>query len=324
MKRNFSKVTLPLEFPFQITGYTFENLNAVWVELEHDDHRGRGEGVGSYYLGEIQESMLAQLNSLSEAAWGLGHEELIAQLPPGGAKNALDCALWDLRCKSEGKTIWELLEITPRQLNTVATVGIGSDEFMASRAKTFANYPNLKIKLDHERPLERVGLIRDARPDATLVIDANQAWNRDQLEDLLPGLQDLGVAMIEQPVKRGEDSQLAGLESPIPLGADESCLTLDEYDAVKDLYDVINIKLDKCGGLTPALELAKVALRDGKKLMVGNMTGSSLSMAPAFVIGQFCEFVDIDGPLLLADDIANSLEYLPGGLVNPPTPELWG
>ncbi len=324
MKRNFSKVTLPLEFPFQITGYTFENLNAVWVELEQGGHRGRGEGVGSYYLGETQESMLAQLNSLSEAAWGLGHEELIAKLPPGGAKNALDCALWDLRCKSEGKTIWELLEMAPRKLNTVATVGIGSDEFMASRAKTFANYPNLKIKLDHERPLERVRLIRDARPDATLVIDANQAWNRDQLEDLLPGLQDLGVAMIEQPVKRGEDSQLAGLESPIPLGADDSCLTLDEYDAVKDLYDVINIKLDKCGGLTPALELAKVALRDGKKLMVGNMTGSSLSMAPAFVIGQFCEFVDIDGPLLLADDIANSLEYLPGGLVNPPTPELWG
>jgi L-alanine-DL-glutamate epimerase-like enolase superfamily enzyme len=324
VKRSFSKVTLPLEFPFQITGYTFENLNAVWVELEHYGRRGRGEGVGSYYLGETQESMLAQLNSLSEAAWGLGHEELIAQLPPGGAKNALDCALWDLRCKSEGKTIWELLEITPRQLNTVATVGIGSDEFMASRAKTFANYPSLKIKLDHERPLERVGLIRDARPDATLVLDANQAWDRDQLEGLLPGLQDLGVAMIEQPVKRGEDSQLAGLESPIPLGADESCLTLDEYGPIKDLYDVINIKLDKCGGLTPALELAKVALRDGKKLMVGNMTGSSLSMAPAFVIGQFCEYVDIDGPLLLADDIANPLEYLPGGLVNPPKPELWG
>ena len=324
MKRSFSKVTLPLEFPFQITGYTFENLNAVWVELEQGGHRGRGEGVGSYYLGETQESMLAQLNSLSEAAWGLEHEELIAQLPPGGAKNALDCALWDLRCKSEGKTIWELLQVTPRQLNTVATVGIGSDEFMASRAKTFANYPNLKIKLDHERPLERVRLIRDARPDATLVIDANQAWDRGQLEHLLPGLQDLGVAMIEQPVKRGEDSQLEGLSSPIPLGADESCLTLEEYDGVKDLYDVINIKLDKCGGLTPALELAKVALADGKKLMVGNMTGSSLSMAPAFVIGQFCEFVDIDGPLLLADDIANPLEYLPGGLVNPPKPELWG
>ena len=324
MQRSFSKVTLPLEFPFQITGYTFENLNAVWVELEQGGHRGRGEGVGSYYLGETQESMLAQLNSLSEAAWGLGHEELIAQLPPGGAKNALDCALWDLRCKSEGKTIWELLEITPRQLNTVATVGIGSDEFMASRAKTFANYPNLKIKLDHERPLERARLIRDARPDATLVIDANQAWDRGQLEHLLPGLQDLGVAMIEQPVKRGQDSQLEGLSSPIPLGADESCLTLEEYDGIKDLYDVINIKLDKCGGLTPALELAKVALADGKQLMVGNMTGSSLSMAPAFVIGQFCEFVDIDGPLLLADDIANPLEYLPGGLVNPPTPELWG
>ncbi|MEL0260515.1 MAG: dipeptide epimerase, partial [Aquiluna sp.] len=178
MKRSFSKVTLPLEFPFQITGYTIENLNAVWVELEQGGHRGRGEGVGSYYLGETQESMLAQLNSLSGAAWGLGHQELIAQLPPGGAKNALDCALWDLRCKSEGKTIWELLEITPRQLNTVATVGIGSDEFMASRAKTFANYPNLKIKLDHERPLERVRLIRDARPDANLVIDANLAWDR--------------------------------------------------------------------------------------------------------------------------------------------------
>jgi L-alanine-DL-glutamate epimerase-like enolase superfamily enzyme len=206
----------------------------------------------------------------------------------------------------------------------VATIGIGSDEFMRQRALDFSEYQNLKIKLDAERPIERVRAVREVRPDATLVIDANQAWDRKLLEQLAPKLHELGVAMVEQPVARGRDAQLAGFESEIPVGADESCLSLSEYDRVAEYYQVINIKLDKCGGLTEALQIVKRAEQDGKKLMVGNMTGSSLSMAPAFVIAQFCDFVDIDGPLLLNEDIPNGLEYSAGGWVTAPKPELWG
>lgn len=325
MKLSLKPVTLPLEHPFSITGYTFLNLEAVWVSLEHDGHSGQGEGVGVYYLGENQKSMLDELESaraLVES--GIDPFEVAKSLSSKGAANALDCAAWDLRCKLEGKSIWELLEIEPKNLNTVATVGIGTDEFMAKRALDFSDCQNLKIKLDAERPLERLRAVRKARPDASLVIDANQAWTRELLVKLLPGLEDLGVKMVEQPFQRGHDDQLEGIVSPIPIGVDEGCLNLDEYLSVGRNYDVVNIKLDKCGGLTPALEIAKAAIADGKRLMVGNMTGTSLSMAPAFVIGQYCEFVDIDGPLLLEEDIPGGLNYLPGGEVEGPSASLWG
>jgi L-alanine-DL-glutamate epimerase-like enolase superfamily enzyme len=229
-----------------------------------------------------------------------------------------------LRCKLEGKSIWELVGLKPKSLHTVATIGIGTDEFMAQRALDFHDCHNIKIKLDSERPLERVQAVRNARPDAALVIDANQAWTRELLEELIPELAQLGVKMVEQPLKRGQDEELEGLNSELPIGVDEGCLDLSDYQLVSKNYDVVNIKLDKCGGLTPALEIAKAATNDGKRLMVGNMTGTSLSMAPAFVIGQYCEFVDIDGPLLLEKDIEGGLNYLPGGEVEPPKSELWG
>ena len=325
MKLTAKPVTLPLEHPFSITGYTFLNLEAVWVTLEQDGFRGKGEGVGVYYLGDNQESMLTELET-AKALVESGKDpfEVAISLESRGAANALDCAAWDLRCKREGKTIWELLELEPKNLNTVATVGIGSDEFMAKRAVDFSSYRNLKIKLDAERPIERVRAIREARPDASLVIDANQAWSLELLVELLPDLADLGVNMVEQPLKRGEDVGIETLDSPIPIGVDEGCLNLSEYKAVGQSYGVVNIKLDKCGGLTPALEIADAATADGKRLMVGNMTGTSLSMAPAFVIGQYCEFVDIDGPLLLKSDIEGGLNYLPGGGVEPPEQSLWG
>jgi L-alanine-DL-glutamate epimerase-like enolase superfamily enzyme len=325
VKLTAKPVTLPLEHPFSITSYTFLNLEAVWVTLEQDGISGKGEGVGVYYLGDNQQSMLAELQEAkAQIESGKDPFEVATSLESKGAANALDCAAWDLRCKSEGKTIWELLGIEPKNLNTVATVGIGSDDFMAQRAVDFSSYRNLKIKLDAERPIERVRAIREARPDASLVIDANQAWTLELLAELLSDLADLGVNMVEQPLKRGEDAGIRDLNSPIPIGVDEGCLNLDEYKAVGQSYDVVNIKLDKCGGLTPALEIADAAKADGKRLMVGNMTGTSLSMAPAFVIGQYCEFVDIDGPLLLKSDIDGGLNYLPGGEVEPPASTLWG
>lgn len=325
MKFRVEKTTYPLERPFVITGHTFINLEAVTVSLEQDGFIGRGEGDGVYYLGETQQSMFDQLENIrANVETGITRAGLPNLLPPGGARNALDCALWDLEAKTQGKSIWELVGIEPKQLNTVATVGMGTPKEMALRAVEFSNYPNLKIKLDSNHPVERLRAIRDVRPDAKLVIDVNQGWDFELLNNLMPELQQLGVAMIEQPLPRGRDQELAGFESPIPIGGDESCLTISEYEEVKDRYQVINIKLDKTGGLTEALELAKRAKADGKDVMVGNMTGTSLAMAPAYVIGQFCTFVDIDGPLLLAKDIENGLDYHEGGWVGLPSAELWG
>lgn len=315
----------PLASPFVITGHRFTHLDALWVHLEKDGVPGRGEGIGMYYRGETPPSMSEQVETVRGAlSEGATRQEIQHLLPPGGARNAVDCAMWDLECKQAGVSIFELTGLPAEPLITVATVGIGTPEEMAIKAIAFADYPQLKIKLDSEQPMERLRAVRDARPDATLVIDVNQGWSRAELETYLPTLETLGVSMVEQPLPRGDDHLLEGLHSPIPLGADESLIDLSEYDRVAPYYDVINIKLDKCGGLTEALSLAERAEADGKLLMVGNMTGTSLSMAPSHVIGQKCRFVDIDGPLLLAEDIRPGLTYRPGGFVNPPTREVWG
>jgi len=325
MKMTLEAISRPLASPFVITGYTFVNLEAVWVTLDRDGHRGRGEGVGMYYFGETPETMIAQLEGVRLAVEsGATRDEIQTLLPPGGARNALDCALWDLECKQSSQTIGERLNIALEPLVTVATVGMGTPEEMAAKASAFGAYPNLKIKLSGDDPMTKLRAIRDARPDAVLVIDVNQGWSMAELETYLPELEALRVAMVEQPLPRGSDDELVGFESPIPLGGDESCVDLAEYEEAATKYDVINIKLDKCGGLTEALAIAHRAMADGKELMVGNMTGTSLSMAPSHVIGQMCRFVDIDGPLLLASDITPGLTYSAGGFVSPPTPDVWG
>jgi len=325
MRMRIETIERPLASPFVITGYTFTHLHAVWVTLEHEGHLGRGEGVGMYYLGETPESMTTELLAVQNAVEaGATRLDIQNLLPPGGARNALDCAMWDLECKQDGVTIWQKLDLEPQPLVTVATVGMGTPEEMAQKAVAFSQYPHLKIKLSDDDPITKLAAIREARPDATLVIDVNQGWNFEHLEEFLPALEKLGVAMVEQPLPRGADDELRGFASPIPLGGDESCVSLAEYAEAAGKYDVINIKLDKCGGLTEALQIVEAAGKDGKDLMVGNMTGTSLSMAPSHVIGQFCRFVDIDGPLLLAADIEPGLTYQPGGIVKPPTRELWG
>jgi len=322
---SIERVSIPLHEPLVITGHSFSHLNTVWVTLEQDGVMGRGEGTGSYYLGETQDSIVEAIESITPALEaGLTRDGLQDLLPPGGARNAVDCALWDLECKRSGQSIWERLSITPRELTTVATIGVGDASAMAAHATRWSSYPHLKIKLSADSPVEKLRAIRDARPDATLVVDANQGWSFSELEAYLPSLVDLDIAMVEQPLPRGGDAQLEGFDSPIPLGADESCLSLAELDSAVSRYDVINIKLDKCGGLTEALAMVEAAQKAGKSLMVGNMTGSSLSMAPSFVVGQFCEFVDIDGPLLLRHDIGHGLTYSPEGVVSPPSAELWG
>ncbi|EAQ96022.1 dipeptide epimerase [Congregibacter litoralis] len=325
MKMTVDIVSYPMEVPFAITGHVFHDTDTVRVSLEHEGVIGRGESVGSYYLNETAASMKAELEAI------IGHvdatttpESLQDLMPLCGARCALDCALWDLRAKRAGKRIWELLDITPQEVTTVFTVGMEDVAVMAERAAAAKRFPQLKIKLNDDKPIERLEAIRAARPDATLVIDVNQGWSFEALKDYLPACEKLGIAMIEQPLPRGEDAALAGFKSPVPLGADESCLGLDEFDQAAERYDVLNIKLDKCGGLTEGLALVRAAQSRDMQIMVGNMTGTSLSMAPSYVIAQFCQFVDIDGPLLLARDIENGLEYRSGGSVGLPSAALWG
>tara|TARA_R110002096_G_scaffold416576_3_gene619729 strand:+ start:176013 stop:176981 length:969 start_codon:yes stop_codon:yes gene_type:complete len=322
MHFKIEKKAFPLHSPFVITGYTFNDADAVWVTIEKDGHIGRGEANGIYYENETPESMAAQIEAVIHSR--LTHEEVDKLLPRGGARNALDCAFWDLRAKTTGKSIWELLDIVPKPLATVATVSIETPEAMAAKALEYSKYPNLKVKLSADQPIERLEAIRAARPDANLIVDVNQGWSFEELKEYTPHCKRLGLAMIEQPLVRGKDEMLEEYTSDVPLGADESCLDSAEYEQNARRYDVINIKLDKCGGLTDALKIVHMAQRDNKGLMVGNMTGSSLSMAPSYVVGQLCQFVDIDGPLFLEQDIEHALEYADGGIASIPTPELWG
>lgn len=303
-----------LKQPFRIAGKEWRTSTALVVQLSDEKFVGRGEGQGVYYLGETSDSMLGQVNSIAdEILQGISRHELLERLPAGGARNAIDCALWDLEAKRGGKTIWQVTGIDPRPVTTVFTIGIeATPAAMADKAAAAAQYPVLKIKLDDDRPFERLGAIRAARPDVELVVDAKQGWSFDLLQEILPKCVDLNLSMIEQPLPRGEDKALEGFESPITLAADESCLHTGELDAAVRRYDMINIKLDKTGGLTEALNLAREAKDKGCKLMVGNMIGASLAMAPSFVIAQLCDYVDIDGPLLLKYDRSHGMTYEAG------------
>lgn len=325
MRMTIERKDCPLVTPFQITGYVFESTAAVWVTLEANGCVGRGEAEGVYYQGETQDSMVAQLEAVrDQVEAGISHKDLANLLPAGGARNALDCALWDLRAKQTQQSIWSLLKLEPKEVTTVATVGVAEPEDMAAQAKQLGAYSKLKIKLSGDRPIERLAAVREARPDAEMIVDVNQGWTFEDLKAFMPDLEKLRIDMVEQPLPRGADEELEGYRSPIPLGADESCLDLNDYPAAAKRYDVINIKLDKCGGLSQGLALVERCQADGKGLMVGNMTGTSLAMAPAYIIAQYCDFVDIDGPLFLKEDIDDALVYSAGGRVSIPEKQLWG
>jgi L-alanine-DL-glutamate epimerase-like enolase superfamily enzyme len=315
----------PVSRPFRITGREWTAFDSVVVELSRDGVIGRGEALGVFYANETAMSMTAEIEAVAKTIEaGVDRAALDTLLRPGGARNAIDCALWDLEAKSSGRSIWELTGVTPKTLTTVFTIGIeATPEIMASHAAAAAEYPLLKVKLDANQPLERVQAIRSARPDARIVVDANQGWDLATLKRLAPAFADLGIEMIEQPLPRGADEGLEGYRSPVPLGADESCLHLGELAAAARRYQVINIKLDKTGGLTHALELARTARERGLGLMVGCMAGSSLAIAPAFVVGCLVDLVDIDGPLLLKRDRIPGLAYS-RGRVEPPPAAVWG
>ena len=311
--------------PFRISGMEWITSPTLVVQVEEDGCVGRGEAQGVFYLDETAAGLFEQVDRIApQIRKGITREALQHLLPAGGARNAVDCALWDLECKKAGKTIWELTGIDPKPVTTVFTIGLEpTPEEMAAKAAAAADAPVLKIKLSEDRPYERLAAIRAARPDAELVVDANQGWDFELLKKVIPKCVDLDLGMIEQPLPRGADEMLEGFESPITLAADESCLDTSELETAARRYNMINIKLDKTGGLTEALKLAYAAKEKGCKLMVGNMVGTSLGMAPAFVIAQLCDFVDIDGPLLLKYDHPRGLHYNKG-VVRELDSRLWG
>lgn len=310
---------------FRIAYRTRTHAQTVWVELSDGERIGRGEALGVSYHGESVELLLQQLHEVAKTLeQGIERDRLQELLPPGGARNALDCALWDLEAKRRGCRVWDIVGITSvRPLLTAYTLGLDTPEAMAAVAAGVAKYPLLKLKLNGEDDLERVAAVHRARPDARLIVDANQAWNESQLRDWTAQLGTLGVELIEQPLPAGKDSALAGFSSPVPLCADEACQTTQSLPALAGKYEYVNIKLDKTGGLSEALRLAQAAKEQGFKLMVGCMGGSSLSMAPAFVVGQLCDIADLDGPLLAKTDGPNAIKY-EGGRMPPPEPQLWG
>jgi L-alanine-DL-glutamate epimerase-like enolase superfamily enzyme len=307
-----------LAAPFRISGYVFETSDVVVVELSDGEFTGRGEGAGVYYLGDDSAHIVAELEQHRDAIEHCrDREQLRSIMPRGGARNAVDCALWDLEAKRDGTNALKLARIdSPRPLITTFTLGADEPEKMAKGARHYASAQAIKIKLTGELALDiaRVEAIRAARPDVWLGVDANQGFTREELEPLVEALSTQRVSLLEQPLKRGREADLDGYRSPIPIAADESAIGLDDVPGLVGRFDVINIKLDKCGGLTEALMIAEEARRLGLGVMVGNMVGTSLAMAPAFVVGQHCDVVDLDGPTFLTEDRKPSCEYRDGAI----------
>jgi L-Ala-D/L-Glu epimerase len=327
--------------PFRVSRGAEAELDVIVVTLtDSEGNVGRGEAAGVDYHGETIALLCAQLEAVRPAIEGgiggaaigratqrgstLDFAAPACLLPPGGARNALDCALWDLTAKQRNVTVWELANLpNPKRLTTSITLGIDTDEAVMSGALSYAGWPLIKVKVDGERHLEAVRLVHSACPEAGLIVDPNQAWSCDLLNRLAPEMKSLGVMLIEQPVPCGEDETLRGYSGSIRLAADESVSDRGDLRSVKDLYQMINVKLDKTGGLTEALALAREARALGLQLMVGCMAGTSLAMAPGMVVGQLAEFVDLDGPLLHSKDREHGIEY-DRGLMNLPSAALWG
>ena len=290
-----------------------------------DGALGHAEAAGVDYDGETPESMAAELSAVGASLVdGISTATLDGLLPAGGARNALDCALWDLRAKQSGRAVWQMAGLPPPgPVTTAFTIGLCGEDDTLRRARDSRNYPLLKLKVDAERHVDIVRIVREQCPHSRLVVDANQAWSRSLLERLLPSMAEFGVELIEQPVPRGEDASLDGLRSSIPLAADESCVDRASLRELVGRYRFINIKLDKCGGLSEALAMCQDARHLGFGLMVGNMCGTSLAMAPAFLIAQSCAYVDLDGPLLQRLDRQPAIQF-DRGVMQVPSRALWG
>jgi L-alanine-DL-glutamate epimerase-like enolase superfamily enzyme len=311
--------------PVRITGYTYDVIQTVLVTLGAHGRLGRGEANAIYYRNEDAPAIAAQVEAMRKPIEaGLSREQLQALMPPSSARNAVDCALWDLEAKVTGRPAFQRAGLEhPRPLVTAFTCHADTPQKMAARARGYAGARAIKLKLTGEPvDADRVRAVREALPDVWLGIDANQGFTRAFLDWIMPTLLESRVALIEQPFPVGEEAWLEGLSAPIPIAADESIQSLVDIPAVRGRFDMVNIKLDKCGGLTEGLAIARTARNQGFAVMVGNMSGTSLAMAPAFLIGQLCDIVDLDGPVFLESDRSVTVRYA-DGLIECPA-ELWG
>lgn len=316
LKLGIAVDALRLAAPFRISSHVFDSRLAVLVTLDDGTHIGRGEATGVYYLGEDVETMRIQLEAARDAIEAHPtREELRAILPAGGARNAVDAALWELESRQTRTPVWALAGLeAPRPLPTTFTVGADEPATMAAAAVAYRQARSIKVKLtgDLDLDIARVAAIRAVRPDVWLGVDANQGYQIGDLDRLATAMVDAGVALIEQPLARGHEADLDGFVTPIPLAADESALTLADVDGLKGRFNVFNIKLDKCGGLTEALLIAAAAREADLGVMVGCMVCSSLGAAPGFVVGQLCDLVDLDGPIFLKQDRTPGVVYHDG------------
>ncbi|MCF2515905.1 dipeptide epimerase [Sphingomonas sp. G124] len=318
--------TLRLAQPFRISGYVFTHSDVVVVTLHDGELKGRGEGGGVYYLGDDVPHMLSEIGAARAAIEdNPTRDELRSIMPPGGARNAVDCALWELEALRAGMPVWQLAgQSAPKPLCTTFTLGADDPEVMAKGALAYRDARSIKVKLtgDIDLDIARVKAIRAARPDVWLGVDGNQGFVIDVLDRLVAALEEQDVSLLEQPLARGREADLDGYNSKVPIAGDESLLTIEDVAGAVGRFDVVNIKLDKCGGLTEGLMMAADARRLGLGVMVGNMVGTSLAMAPAFVLGQGCDIVDLDGPTFLAEDRKPSVHYEAGTITA--GPEVWG
>nr|WP_217359980.1 N-acetyl-D-Glu racemase DgcA [Ruegeria arenilitoris] len=306
---------------FTISRGSRTEAKVLTVRLTGGAHQGWGECVPYARYDETLESVEAEIRGLPDT---FSSQSLMDLLPAGAARNAVDCALWDLEAKRAGKRAWELAGLpAPKPEVTAYTLSLDTPDAMRAQAAKNAHRPLLKIKLGTPDDMPRLEAVRAGAPDAKIIVDANEGWSAEVYADLAPHLVRLGVALVEQPLPAGDDEALIGLDRPVPVCADESCHDRASLPGLKGKYDVINIKLDKTGGLTEALELRRAAQAEGYGIMVGCMVGSSLAMAPATLVAQGALVTDLDGPLLLAEDRDTPLVFDEAG-VHPPQAALWG
>ncbi len=306
---------------FTISRGSRDVADVLTVTFRENGLEGQGECVPYARYGETMESVQEQVRSLTGP---ITRASLADQLPAGAARNAVDCALWDWWAKSEGKRAWDLAGmVSPGPVITAFTLSLDTPEKMQASAAKHARRPLLKIKLGGEGDMARLEAVRAGAPETEIIVDANEGWTAEVYSELAPHLARLGVKMVEQPLPAGKDDMLAEIARPLPVCADESCHDRASLPDLKGKYDMVNIKLDKAGGLTEALALKSAAEAEGYGIMVGCMVGTSLAMAPAVLVAQGVEVVDLDGPLLLAEDRAVPLYYDDAG-VHPPERDLWG
>ncbi|RJF76565.1 N-acetyl-D-Glu racemase DgcA [Rhodopseudomonas palustris] len=315
----------PIAGAFTISRGAKTEAVVVIAEVTRDGHTGRGECVPYARYGETPDGVLAAIEAMRQPLLrGLDRTALQSAMPPGAARNAIDCALLDLEAKLSGRRAWELLgAAAPTAATTAYTISLGTPEAMAEATAKAATRALLKIKLGGDGDEARIAAVRRAAPTSQLIVDANEAWTPDNLARNLAACADAGVTLVEQPLPAGHDEALATIRRPIPVCADESVHARGSLEALRGRYDAVNIKLDKTGGITEALAMAQAAQALGLDIMVGCMVATSLAMAPAMLLTPQARFVDLDGPLLLAKDRHNGLRY-EASTVYPPEPELWG